>query len=91
MSYLMKRGQRLRLTTAPVGRLIDSTFVEKNYNGGGVVAQETVKEARAVTVTLFHDDEHPSSLFVPIGRDEIASERDRAGGASNAAACSLRM
>jgi hypothetical protein len=41
---------------------------EKNYNTGGVVAAESVREARTVTVKLFHDAEHPSVLYVPIGQ-----------------------
>jgi hypothetical protein len=53
-----------------MGRLIEATFAEKNYNGGGVVAQESVKEARAVTVRLFHHDIYPSALYIPLGRAE---------------------
>ena len=41
-------------------------YSEKNYNSGGVVAEETGKDARTVTVSLYHDAQHPSSLFVPI-------------------------
>lgn len=68
ISKLIRRGHRLRLVVAPMGRLIDTTFAEKNYNGGGVVAEETLADARPVTVTLFHDAEHPSALHVPLGR-----------------------
>jgi len=39
---------------------------EKNYNSGGVVAEETGKDARTVNVTLYHDAAHPSALYVPI-------------------------
>jgi uncharacterized protein len=63
MSQEVKQGSRLRLVIAP----IDSIYLEKNYNSGGVVAEETLSDARPVTVTLYHDSRHPSTLFVPIG------------------------
>jgi hypothetical protein len=34
------------------------------------VAAESVKDARTVTVRLFHDARRPSVLYVPIGRPE---------------------
>jgi uncharacterized protein len=68
MSRLVKRGHRLRLVIAPIGRLIETTFAEKNYNAGGVVAEETAANGRAVTVRLYHDTDHPSGLRVPLGR-----------------------
>jgi putative CocE/NonD family hydrolase len=69
VSRLIERGHRLRLVIAPVGR-IDMVFVQKNYNGGGVVADESAADARAVTVKLFHDKAHPSALYVPLGQGE---------------------
>ncbi len=56
------KGSRLRLVVGPV----DSPFAQHNYNGGGVVAEETAKDAKTVTVRLYHDAERPSALFVPI-------------------------
>ncbi|MES2452404.1 MAG: CocE/NonD family hydrolase [Pseudomonadota bacterium] len=56
------RGSRLRLVIAPV----NSRMFEKNYNSGGDVANETGKDARTVTVKLYHDAQHPSALSVPI-------------------------
>jgi hypothetical protein len=53
----------LRLVIAP----INSIHSEKNYNAGGIVAEETMKDARPVTVTLYHDRGHPSTLYVPLG------------------------
>jgi predicted acyl esterase len=64
----IERGNRLRLVIAPIGRIVEATFAEKNYNGGGVVAAETAADARPVTVTLFHDAAHPSALHVPLER-----------------------
>jgi len=70
VSRRVRRGHRLRLVIAPVGRLIDAHFWQKNYNGGGVVSAETAGESRLVTVRLFHDDACPSALFVPIGVED---------------------
>lgn len=68
----VRQGHRLRLIIAPVGRLVDAAFTEKNYNGGGVVASESAADGRPVTVTLFHDDTHPSALHVPLETAGIA-------------------
>lgn len=70
VSRQIRRGHRLRLVIASVGRLVETNFAEKNYNGGGVVAAESAEDGRPVTVTLFHDDKHPSALYVPLGRYE---------------------
>jgi len=56
------KGSRLRLNIAPV----NSMYAEKNYNTGGVVAAQSRKDARTVTVTLHHDPRRPSALTVPI-------------------------
>ena len=74
VSRQIKRGHRLRLVIAPMGRLIETTFAERNYNGGGVVAEESIKDARPVTVSLFHDPGHPSALAVPLGHAERPDE-----------------
>ncbi len=58
----LQAGSRLRLVVAP----LNSLYSEKNYNSGGVVADETAKDARTVTVRLYHDAQHPSALFVPV-------------------------
>ncbi|MEO8672172.1 MAG: CocE/NonD family hydrolase [Tahibacter sp.] len=63
---MLKKGSRLRLVIAPV----NSLFLEKNYNSGGTVAQETGKDAQVVKVTLFHDARHPSTLSLPIGQKQ---------------------
>jgi putative CocE/NonD family hydrolase len=74
VAHQIKSGHRLRLVIAPVGRLIEAIFTEKNFNGGGVVAEESARDARPATVTLFHDGDHPSALQVPLGRVEAAGE-----------------
>jgi predicted acyl esterase len=51
-------------------RLIISSLntpgLQKNYNSGGVVAEETAKDARTAAIKLYHDAKHPSSLELPI-------------------------
>lgn len=67
VSRQVKRGSRLRLVIAPIGSLNETTFSERNFGRGGVVANETVADAMTVHVRLFHDKAHPSALYVPIG------------------------
>jgi uncharacterized protein len=68
VSREIRRGHRLRLVLAPMGRLLETTFSEKNYNSGGMVADESSESARAVTVRMFHEELYPSALHVPIAR-----------------------
>ncbi len=63
-SRRVAKGSRLRL----VVYCPNSSGLEKNYNSGGVVADETAKDARTAHVTLYHDAEHPSVLEIPIVR-----------------------
>jgi putative CocE/NonD family hydrolase len=64
VSRQVGKGSRLRLTIAP----INSMFVEKNYNSAKPVAEQSMSDARPVTVTLLHDRAHPSALYVPLGQ-----------------------
>jgi putative CocE/NonD family hydrolase len=64
VSRMVRKGSRLRLVIGPV----NSTFSQKNYNAGGDVSAESMRDARAVTVQLYHDRMHPSTLFVPLGQ-----------------------
>jgi uncharacterized protein len=59
-------GSRLRLVIGP----INSIYSEKNYNSGKLVSEESMADARAVTVTLLHDKAHPSALYVPMGQPD---------------------
>ena len=63
-SRRVSKGSRLRLVIASPS----SVFLEKNYNSGGVVADETAKDARTAHITLYHDEEHPSALEIPVVR-----------------------
>jgi putative CocE/NonD family hydrolase len=61
-SRRIAKGSRLRLVlNSP-----NSIYLEKNYNSGGVVAEESGKDARTAHVTLYHDSDHPSSLELPM-------------------------
>ncbi|MGE5275585.1 MAG: CocE/NonD family hydrolase [Acidobacteriota bacterium] len=63
-SRRVARGSRLRLLV----HCLNTIGTEKNYNGGGVVAAETGKDARTAHVTLLHDAAHPSALELPLVR-----------------------
>lgn len=66
VSRQLKAGSRLRLIIGPV----NSIFSEKNYNSGGTVAEESLRDARPVLVKLFHDRQYPSVLQVPLAHPE---------------------
>lgn len=62
----LDRGSRLRLVIGPN----DTIHSQRNFNSGGAVSAESARDARAVSVKLFHDVSHPSVLYVPIGQPE---------------------
>ena len=65
--HLMK-GSRVRLViTSP-----NSIFWQKNYCSGGVVADETAKDARTAHVKVYHDATHATALELPL-REPTAS------------------
>jgi len=58
----LMKGSRLRLVvTSP-----NSINWQKNYNSGGVVNEETGKDARTAHVKIFHDAEHASAIALPL-------------------------
>jgi uncharacterized protein len=61
-SRRLAKGSRLRLLIG----CLNTISTEKNYNSGGVVADETGKDARTAHVSLLHDAAHPSQLELPI-------------------------
>ena len=63
-SRKIAQGSRLRL----VFKSPNSLFLQKNYNSGGVVSEESGADARPAHVTLYHDAAHPSFLELPIVR-----------------------
>ena len=61
-SRRIARNSRLRLTISSP----NSIYIQKNYNSGGVVAEESGRDARIAHVTLYHDANHPSFLEMPL-------------------------
>ena len=73
-SFIARRvakGSRLRLVIGP----LNTRFFEKNYNSGKSVADESGKDARAVTVTLYHDAMRPSALYLPMAAAATRANR----------------
>ena len=64
------KGSRIRLAIGPA----NSKYFERNYNDGGIVAQGSGKDARTVTVTLYHDAKRPSALYLPVAAKVAASK-----------------
>jgi putative CocE/NonD family hydrolase len=61
-SRKLSKGSRLRLLL----RSPNTIYFQKNYNSGGIVAEESGKDARTAHITLYHDARHPSRLEIPI-------------------------
>ena len=75
-SRLVRKGNRLRVVLSAA----NSIRFEKNYNSGGVVADETMADARVVTVKLFHDARRRSALYIPFAVADGASTSARGVG-----------
>jgi len=58
----LMKGSRLRLVVTAV----NSILWQKNYCSGGVVAEETAKDARICNLQIYHDAEHPSAIQLPL-------------------------
>jgi putative CocE/NonD family hydrolase len=58
----LMKGSRLRLLVCS----LNSILWQKNYNSGGVVADETSKDALTAHVKVYHDAEHASSIDLPL-------------------------
>jgi uncharacterized protein len=58
----LMKGSRLRLVITAV----NSILWQKNYCSGGVVAEETAKDAHTCNVRVYHDAEHPSTIQLPL-------------------------
>lgn len=61
-SRRIAKGSRLRL----VVRSPNTIHLQKNWNGGGVVAEEGPGDARTAHVVLYHNAEHASFLEIPV-------------------------
>jgi hypothetical protein len=58
----LMKGSRLRLVVSSP----NSPQWQKNYCSGGVVAEETAKDAHTCHVQVYHDAIHPSSIQLPL-------------------------
>jgi putative CocE/NonD family hydrolase len=58
----LMKGSRLRLVVYSP----NSIFWQKNYNSGGVVADETAKDAHTAHVKIYHDAQHASAIELPL-------------------------
>ena len=58
------KGSRLRLVISSP----NSILWQKNYNSGGVVADEIAKDARTAHVQVYHDATHASSIQIPFSK-----------------------
>jgi hypothetical protein len=58
----LMKGSRLRLVVSSP----NSAQWQKNYCSGGVVADETAKDARTCHVQVYHDATHPSTIQLPL-------------------------
>jgi putative CocE/NonD family hydrolase len=65
-SRQITKGSRIRLVVS----CLNSIHWQKNYNSGGVVADETAKDARTAHIKVYHDRAHPSSLELPVVRTD---------------------
>jgi predicted acyl esterase len=61
-SRRIARNSRLRLVVSSP----NSIYSQKNYNNGGVIAEESGRDARVAHVSLHHDANHLSYLELPI-------------------------
>ena len=58
----LMKGSRLRLVvSAP-----NSIAWQKNYNSGGVVSDETARDARTAHIQIHHDATHASTIQLPL-------------------------
>ena len=58
----LMKGSRLRLIVSSP----NSIFWQKNYCSGGVVADETARDARTCHVKVYHDANHASAIQLPL-------------------------
>jgi putative CocE/NonD family hydrolase len=58
----LQKGSRIRF----IFRALNNPFWQKNFNSGGKVEEETVKDAKIATIKLYHDKDHPSFIEIPI-------------------------
>ncbi|MEI7526643.1 MAG: CocE/NonD family hydrolase [Mariniphaga sp.] len=62
ISRVIEKGSCLRLIISSP----NSINVQKNYCSGGVVANETAKDAQTAHLKIYNDSKHPSVLLMPV-------------------------
>ena len=62
MARRIPAGARLRLTIAP----LNSPNYQKNFNSGGRIGYENLKDARIANIKVFHDAKRASCLTLPL-------------------------
>jgi predicted acyl esterase len=62
ISRVIEKGSRLRLIISSP----NSIYEQKNYCSGGVVANETAKDAHTAHIKIYNDSKHQSALLIPI-------------------------
>jgi putative CocE/NonD family hydrolase len=62
ISRVIEKGSRLRLIISSP----NSINVQKNYCSGGIIVEETAKDAHTAHVKIYNDSKHPSTLFMPV-------------------------
>jgi predicted acyl esterase len=65
-SRLVRKSSRLVLVLSAA----NSIQYERNYNSGGVIADESTENSRPVAVEIFHDSKRRSALYVPFAAAE---------------------
>jgi hypothetical protein len=55
-------GSRLRLSFSTLNNL----YFQRNMGTGGYISDETIKDARTVHLTLYHDSRYASRLTIPV-------------------------
>lgn len=62
ISRVIEKGSRLRLIISTPNGIYD----QKNYCSGGVVANETARDAHTAHIKIYNDSKHQSVLLIPI-------------------------
>lgn len=62
ISRVIEKGSRLRLIISSP----NSIYSQKNYCSGGIVANETAKDAHTAHIKIYNDSKHQSALLIPI-------------------------
>jgi len=62
ISRAIEKGSRLRLIISTPNGI----YEQKNYCSGGIVANETAKDAHTAHIKIYNDSKHPSALVVPV-------------------------